>query len=108
MDRSRLAVDYRPVNKITPTDHYKIPLPDEIHEAVGNCKYFSKIDLRQGFLQIPIHPSLRHLTAFWWNGEVWQYTRCPYGLKNSPVHFQRVMNRAIRDAGLPLRQVLLR
>ena len=97
---ARLAVDYRPVNKITPTDHYKIPLPDEIHEAVTGCSFFSKIDLRQGFLQIPIDPSNRHLTAFWWNGEVWQYTRCPYGLKNSPVHFQRVMNRAIRDAGL--------
>ena len=97
---SRVAVDYRPINSLTPTDHYKIPLPEEIHQDVHGSKWFSKMDLKQGFLQIPIPEELQHLTAFWWNGEIWCYTRCPYGLKNSPVHFQRVMNQAIMEAGL--------
>ena len=38
--------------------------------------------------------------AFWWNGELWQYTRAPFGLKNMPAHFQRIMDAAIFEAGL--------
>ena len=97
---SRVAVDYRKINELTPTDRFVIPLPEDLFQSVGNSRWYSKIDLRQGFLQIPIPKELQHYTAFWWNNEVWQYTRCPYGLKNSPAHFQRVMNQAILGSGL--------
>lgn len=96
----RVVTDYRFVNAETPTDRYCLPLPEQLHHDVGNSRYFSKIDLRQGFLQIPIPTELQHVTAFWWNGRLWQYTRAPFGLKNMPAHFQRVMNTAISEAGL--------
>ena len=97
---TRLAIDWRWVNKVTPTDPYSIPLPDRLFTEIGNAKWFSKLDMRQGFLQCSIPDHLQHLTAFWWKGQLWQYTRCGYGMKNSPAHFQRVMDRTLQDAGL--------
>ena len=95
-----MAGDYRKINENTPTDRFGIPLPDDLFQKVKNATQYSKVDLRQGFMQIPMEESHQHYTAFWWNNEVWQYTRCPYGMKNSPAHFQRVMNQAILRAGL--------
>jgi hypothetical protein len=39
-------------------------------------------------------------TAFWWGKQLWQYTRLPYGNKNSVYEFQRVMDKVLADAGL--------
>lgn len=96
----RVAMDYRPINAKTPSDPYAIPFAEQIHLDIRGARYFSKIDARQGFLQIPIPQHLQHLSAFWWHGELWCYTRCPYGMKNAPAHFQRVMSGCIQRAGL--------
>ena len=62
---SRVAVDYRKINESTPTDRYKIPLPEDLFQSVSKSRWFSKIDLRQGFLQIPIPEGDQHFTAFY-------------------------------------------
>ena len=96
----RVCQDFRPVNLLTPSDKHSLPLPEQLHQAVGSSRFLTKIDLRSGFHQIPIPEDRRHLTAFWWNGELWQYARAPFGLKNMPSHFQRIMDQAIQGAGL--------
>ena len=89
------------LNFYTPKDPYPLPLPDRLYDEIAKeCKYLSMIDVKSGFLNIPIEPSVQHLTAFWWKKRLWQYTRCPFGLINCPSHFQRVMDMVVTDAGL--------
>lgn len=50
------------------------------------------IDLKQAFLQVPLHPESRHLTAFMsHDGQLFQYKRVPYGLTSAPCAFQKLM-----------------
>ncbi|GIL62381.1 hypothetical protein Vafri_16596, partial [Volvox africanus] len=96
----RMAQDYRPVNQHTLSDKYGLHRPEEIFQRVGKAVIFSKLDLRQGFLQIPIRPEDQPKTAYWVGNKLMMYTRMPYGLKNASAKFQRVMDYELSKAGL--------
>jgi hypothetical protein len=78
-------------------DRYRLPLGDEIFDAIGDCCIFSKIDARSGFWQIPIKEEDRALTAFWWRGKLYEFTRMPFGLHNSPQRWQAIMDMELAD-----------
>ncbi|PNH01097.1 Retrovirus-related Pol polyprotein from transposon [Tetrabaena socialis] len=96
----RMAQDYRSVNAHTPQDQYGLHRPEEIFQQVGKAKLFSKLDLRQGFLQIPTSEKDQAKTAFWVGNKLVCYNRMPYGLKNASAKFQRVMDYEISKAKL--------
>ena len=98
--KHRMCTDIRNLNKNSEDDKYGLHLPEELFRRVGDATFFSKIDLRGAFLQLPIHEDDQYLTTWWWGNELWKYTRCPYGLKQAPAHMQRVMDSEIDRAGL--------
>lgn len=96
----RMAQDYRRINDRTPPDKYGLHRPEDIFQRVGKARFFTKLDMRQGFLQILILPEHQSRTAYWLDNQLMMYTRMPYGLKNAPAWFQRVMDYEISGAGL--------
>jgi hypothetical protein len=96
----RLCQDYRAHNKLTQQDPYPIPRQDELMERIGKAMYFTKIDLKRGYWQMPVHPEDQDKTTFRWGDEAWKFTRLPMGLKNAVAYFQKVMNFEIRKHGL--------
>ena len=98
--KHRMCTDIRDLNRNSEDDKYGLHLPEELFTQVGDAKFFSKIDLRGAFLQLPIHEDDQYLTTWWWGNELWKYTRCPYGLKQAPAHMQRVMDTEIDRAAL--------
>ena len=95
----RQCGDFRALNSFTVSDRASMPLPDDIFAKAGNSSFFSKLDLRSGFHQIHIKPSDQPKTAIWWKDELWMHTRMPFGLKNAPAHFQRVVTEAVMAGG---------
>ena len=69
-----------------------MPTPEEIFDSIGDSKIFSILDLRQGFNQIMIAEADRKKTAFHGSRQLWEWNVMPFGLKNAPVMFQRVMD----------------
>ncbi|KAL3527337.1 hypothetical protein ACH5RR_011993 [Cinchona calisaya] len=55
-------------------------------------QFFSKFDLKSGFWQIQIHPSDRYKTVFTVSFGQYEWNVMPFGLKNAPSEFQKVMN----------------
>jgi len=96
----RFCVDYRPINEATEPDKYGLHRPDQIFKSIQGHKVFSKIDLRAGFHQIPVNPADKPKTAFWWNNQIWQYLKMPFGARNATAHFQRMMDDEIIQSGL--------
>lgn len=95
----RICVDLRQVNKAIIPDRYPLPTAEELTTLFHGSKVFSKLDLRQGYLQVPLHPASRDLTAFVTHAGVFRYTRMPFGLCSAPSCFQKVMSTIL--AGIP-------
>lgn len=92
----RIVIDFRKLNEKTSHDAYPLPCIDEILDQLGRAKYFSAFDLASGFHQIPMDERDKHKTAFSTPSGHYHYNRMPFGLKNAPPTFQRMMNNALR------------
>lgn len=93
----RLVIDYRKLNEKTIEDKYPLPRIDEILDNLGRCTYFTTLDLAQGFHQIEMSPESVEKTAFSVNNGHYEYVRMPFGLRNAPSTFQRVMDNILKE-----------
>lgn len=93
----RIVIDFRKVNEKTLDDKYPIPNINDILDKLGNCHYFTTLDLASGFYQVEMDPADIHKTAFNVEHGHFEFLRMPMGLKNSPSTFQRVMDNVLRD-----------
>ena len=52
----RFCVDYRKLNNITMNDCHPLPRIDDILDALQGARYFSTLDHKSGYWQIPVNP----------------------------------------------------
>lgn len=93
--RWRMVIDFRALNEKTLGDAYPLPNITDILDQLGSSKYFSVFDLASGFHQIPMHESDAQKTAFSTPYGHYQFNRMPFGLKNAPATFQRLMDQVL-------------
>lgn len=95
--RWRFCVDYRPLNQVTRKDCYPIPRVDETLDLVSGSAWFSSLDLRSGYWQVPLTPESRPKTAFSTGRGHWQFKVLSFGLCNAPGTFERLMDSVLAD-----------
>ena len=89
----RPVIDYRRVNKVTEDDRFHLPVLKDLLMSLGSGNSaYSSLDLLSGYWQVPMAPESRHITAFSTPNGHWEFLRMPFGLKNAPITFQRMMN----------------
>lgn len=93
----RIVVDYRKINDKTIDDRYPLPNISDILDKLGRCQYFSTLDLASGFHQLEMHFDDIKKTAFNVENGHYEYLRMPFGLKNAPATFQRVMDNVLKE-----------
>lgn len=93
----RLVIDFRKLNSITIPDRYPIPEINEVLSQLGGNQYFTVIDLKSGFHQIPLKEEDIEKTAFSVTNGKYEFTRLPFGLKNAPAIFQRALDDILRE-----------
>ena len=89
----RFCTDFRKVNLVTKTDSFPIPRVEDCIDRIGYAKYMSKLDLLKGYWQVPLTPRAKEISAFVTPDGFFQYKVMPFGMKNAPVTFQRIINK---------------
>ena len=93
----RFCIDYRQLNNLTVKDSYPLPRIDTCFDALGDAKFFSTLDLRQGYWQVENDPETADKTTFITRKGAFKFKVLPFGLSNAPAVFQRLMNLVMRS-----------
>ena len=95
-DTLRLCVDYRKLNDMTRKNRYPLPNIQELRDRLTGAKYFTSLDLRDGYYQIRMKKGEEWKTAFRTRYGHYEYTVMPFGLTNAPATFQAMINDVLR------------
>ena len=89
---TRVCVDYRGVNKVTINDAYPTPRIEHILEKLNGNVFFSTFDCEKGYYQVGLSERTKNVSAFVCPFGQFRWTKMPFGLKNAPAVFQRLMD----------------
>ena len=93
----RFCVDYRQVNHRTIQDPFPMPRIDDIFDRLNGALWFSSLDLKSGYWQILVDENSIVITAFSTTEGHYEFIRLPFGLKNAPGDFSRIMQQVVED-----------
>ena len=85
------------MNEKTIDDKYPLPNITDVSDKLVLCNYFSTLDLASEFHLIETNPADIPKTASNVENGHYEFLRMPFGLKNSPATFQRVMDNILRE-----------
>ncbi|XP_073732325.1 uncharacterized protein [Misgurnus anguillicaudatus] len=100
----RFCTDFRKVNKVTKPDCHPLPRMEDCVDSVGSAAFVTKLDLLKGYWQVPLTSRAKEIAAFVTPDAFLQYTVMPFGVRNAPATFQRLVNRVL-GGGAGLRGV---
>ena len=94
---TRWACDFRSLNRCTIEDSYPLQsIADNLDRMRGGV-FFSSLDSRGAFHVLKVKPEDQHKTSFLTPFGSYSFKRLPFGVKNGPASFCRLMNQLLES-----------
>ena len=98
--RVRLCGDFKvTVNQALAVDQYPLPKVDDLLATLAGGKRFTKLDLKQAYLQLELHSDSQEYCTVNTHRGLYRFKRLPFGIASAPALFQRVMDTILQ--GVP-------
>ncbi|KAE9308744.1 hypothetical protein PF008_g20883 [Phytophthora fragariae] len=91
----RLCIDYKMVNAVTAIMEYAMPLADDLLTDLEKYLWYCSLDAASGFWAIMMTRRARQISAFVCALGHFEWLRMPFGLKNAPMIYQRMIDNAL-------------
>ena len=105
----RPVIDLSTLNRFVDVSHFQMETIQSVLLSVRPGDWMSSIDLRDAYLQVPVHPESRPFLRFVSNGHVYQFKALCFGLSTAPQVFSRVMapvSAILHSMGIRMRRYL--
>ncbi|MBW0566137.1 hypothetical protein O181_105852 [Austropuccinia psidii MF-1] len=90
--KSRMVGDFGALNTYTIPDTYPIPRIHEMLTHISQAKFITAMDVLKGFHQNVLTENVKKLLRIIVHCGIFEYLRIPFGIKNAPAHYQKMMN----------------
>ena len=86
----RPVIDFSHLNEFVYLTRFKMETVASVLLSVREGDFLASLDLKDSYLQIPLHPSSRKLLRFTSEGTVYEFRSLCFGLSTAPQVFTRV------------------
>ena len=83
-----MCIDPHYLHLVLKRSHYRLPVIEEILTELSKAKVFSKVDLKEGFLQVELDEESSKLTVFQTRWGRYGFHKMPFGITAAPEIFQ--------------------
>ncbi|MBW0524317.1 hypothetical protein O181_064032, partial [Austropuccinia psidii MF-1] len=90
--KSRMLGDFRTLKTYTIPERYPIPRIHQTLTQFSQAKFITAMDALKGFHQNVLTDNAKRLPRVIVHCGIFEYLRMPFGIKNAPSHYQRMMN----------------
>ncbi|KMQ86687.1 retroelement polyprotein, partial [Lasius niger] len=87
--KKRMCIDLRPLNQRIYPQKYPFPIIEDHLDKLYGKKIFTKLDLKDGFHQIDIHPEHTKYFSFATPTGQYEFVKMPSGYCEAPAEFQK-------------------
>lgn len=103
-NKIRPILDCRKINQFIQCNHFKMEGVPALRDIVEKDDFLTKIDLKDAYIVVPIHPESWKFLSFSHKGTVYQYRSLTFGQSVAPHLFSKLMRHALE----PLRAIGIR
>ncbi|MBW0520942.1 hypothetical protein O181_060657 [Austropuccinia psidii MF-1] len=90
--KSRIVGDFRALNNYTIPERYPIPRINETFTQLSHANFITAMDVIKGFHKSFLTENSKKLLRIMIYCGIYENLRIPFGIKNAPSHYQRMMN----------------
>ena len=95
--KMRMNIDMTMANTAIQRTRHVVPTIEELKYSLNGATVFSKLDMRQGYMQFQLHPDSRHMTVFFTHQGLRRMKRLSFGINSAAELFHEEIRKTLSD-----------